>query len=42
MPDNNIALSIIDAAKKPIAAPSANVSGKPSGTNLKDIFRNIH
>ena len=41
MPDNNIALSIIDAAKKPIAAPSANVSGKPSGTNLKDIFKEL-
>ena len=41
MPDNNIALSIIDAAKKPIAAPSANESGKPSGTNLKDIFKEL-
>lgn len=41
MPDNKIALKIIEASKKPIAAPSANVSGKPSGTNLKDIFNEL-
>lgn len=38
MPDNEIALNIIEASGKPIAAPSANVSGRPSGTNLLDIY----
>lgn len=38
MPDNKIALSIIRASNKPIAAPSANVSGRPSGTRLEDIY----
>lgn len=38
MPDNDIALNIIEASQKPIAAPSANVSGRPSGTNIKDIY----
>lgn len=38
MPDNNIALEIIEAAGVPIAAPSANVSGKPSGTRIQDIL----
>ena len=37
MPDNKIACEIIKKAGVPIAAPSANVSGKPSGTNLEDI-----
>lgn len=38
MPDNDIALSIINESQKPIAAPSANVSGRPSGTTLADIY----
>ena len=38
MPDNNIALEIIKQADIPIAAPSANVSGRPSGTKLEDIY----
>ena len=42
MPDNDIALNIIEASKKPIAAPSANVSGKPSGTKLSDIFEELN
>ena len=37
MPDNEIARKIIKTLGKPIAAPSANVSGKPSGTNIEDI-----
>ena len=41
MPDNNIALNIIEASKTPIAAPSANVSGKPSGTELCDIYNEL-
>ena len=38
MPSNRIAKELISYASVPIAAPSANVSGKPSGTNIKDIF----
>ena len=38
MPDNKFALDLIEKAKVPIAAPSANKSGKPSGTNILDIY----
>lgn len=37
MPDNVIANRIIASFGRPIAAPSANESGKPSGTRLSDI-----
>ncbi len=37
MPSNKIAHALIESAKVPIAAPSANISGKPSGTNIDDI-----
>lgn len=37
MPNNLIAQAIITFAGVPIAAPSANISGKPSGTNILDI-----
>lgn len=37
MPNNKIANTIIKDFGKPIAAPSANISGKPSGTNIEDI-----
>ncbi|MDD3303933.1 MAG: L-threonylcarbamoyladenylate synthase [Clostridia bacterium] len=37
MPSNEIALALIEASKVPIAAPSANVSGRPSGTAVSDI-----
>lgn len=38
MPSNDIAKRLVELASVPIAAPSANISGKPSGTNLKDII----
>lgn len=38
MPSNKIAQELISYAGLPIAAPSANISGKPSGTNIQDIF----
>ena len=38
MPDDDTALNIIKLAGVPIAAPSANITGKKSGTNIKDIF----
>ena len=37
MPSNKIANRIIEEFGKPIAAPSANISGKPSGTQIDDI-----
>ena len=41
MPANDIALNLINHAGVPIATPSANISGKPSGTNLKDIIKDF-
>ncbi len=38
MPSNKIAHDLIKKANCPIAAPSANISGKPSGTKVQDIF----
>ena len=38
MPENIIANKLIEYSNTPIAAPSANISGKPSGTCLEDIF----
>ncbi|MBR3249189.1 MAG: threonylcarbamoyl-AMP synthase [Clostridia bacterium] len=38
MPSGKIARALIEYSGVPIAAPSANISGKPSGTNLDDIF----
>ena len=35
--NNEIALKLIEYAGVPIAAPSANISGKPSGTSVEDI-----
>ena len=37
IPSNDIAHKILAYSKLPIAAPSANVSGKPSGTDISDI-----
>ena len=37
MPNNFIASAIIARSGVPIAAPSANISGKPSGTSVEDI-----
>lgn len=38
MPNSKIALKLIELSNTPIAAPSANISGRPSGTNINDIF----
>lgn len=38
MPSNKIAHDLIKLSHTVIAAPSANKSGKPSGTNVNDIF----
>ena len=41
MPDNIIAKAIITYAGVPIAAPSANISGRPSGTKIDDIRKEL-
>ena len=38
MPSNEVARRLIELSKTPIAAPSANISGKPSGTKIEDII----
>lgn len=42
MPSNKIARDLIELANTPIAAPSANISGRPSGTNIEDIFNELN
>ena len=41
MPDHPVALSLISAAGCPIAAPSANLSGKPSPTTARDVVEDL-
>lgn len=41
MPANEIARRLIEYSKLPIAAPSANISGKPSGTKIEDIIEEL-
>ena len=38
MPDNIIAKKLIEYSNVPIATPSANISGRPSGTNINNIM----
>lgn len=42
MPDHPIALQVIALANKPIAAPSANVSGRPSPTTAKHVYDDLN
>ena len=42
MPENIIAHDLIELSNTPIAAPSANISGRPSGTNIQDIFEELN
>lgn len=41
MPSGEIARKLVETAGVPIAAPSANISGEPSGTNLRKIMRHF-
>ncbi|MCQ6963106.1 L-threonylcarbamoyladenylate synthase [Methanolobus chelungpuianus] len=41
MPDNEIALGLIMVSGKPLAAPSANLSGKPSPTNARHVIEDL-
>lgn len=42
MPSNRIAYELIKRAGVPIAAPSANISGRPSGTKISDIYDELN
>ena len=42
MPDNDIARELIRLADTPIAAPSANISGRPSPTTAKAVYHDLH
>ena len=41
MPDSLIAKTLIDYSGVPIATPSANISGKPSGTSVDNIMKDF-
>ncbi len=41
IPSNKTARALIKASGKPIAAPSANLSGKPSPTTAKDVIEDM-
>ena len=41
MPSGKIARQLVEIAGVPIAAPSANITGEPSGTNLQDIKKHF-
>ena len=42
MPSNKVARSVIEAAGTPVAAPSANLSGKPSPTAFRHAFDDMN
>lgn len=42
MPDNPIALALIEASRTPIAAPSANLSGRPSPTDFDSVYHDMN
>jgi len=41
MPKNRVALELINASRVPIAAPSANLSGKPSPTQADHVVKDL-
>ena len=41
MPSGEIARKLVEMAGLPIAAPSANITGEPSGTNLQEIKKHF-
>ena len=41
MPSGEIARNLVEFANVPIAAPSANITGDPSGTNLQEIMKDF-
>lgn len=42
MPDNEIALRLLESVNIPIAAPSANTSGRPSPTNSQHVLEDLN
>ncbi len=42
MPSSPVAAKLIEYAGVPIAAPSANISGRPSTTCFKDVFEDLN
>lgn len=42
IPSHKDARNLIDAAQKPLAAPSANLSGRPSPTTAKHVFDDMN
>lgn len=42
MPKNKIALNLIKYSQCPIAAPSANLSGKPSPTTADHVIHDLY
>lgn len=42
MPDHKVARELINLSERPIAAPSANISGKPSPTNAIDVYQDLN
>ena len=41
MPDHPVALSLLEKAGVPIAAPSANISGRPSPTRIEHVIEDM-
>ena len=41
VPDNRVALALIRAAGRPIAGPSANLSGRPSPTTARRVYESL-
>jgi L-threonylcarbamoyladenylate synthase len=42
MPQHAVALALIKESKRPIAAPSANLAGKPSPTSAEHVFADLN
>lgn len=42
MPDNEIAVKLIELSQTPIAAPSANISGRPSPTSFDHVKEDMY
>ena len=41
MPNHSVAIRLIEMSGRPIAAPSANISGRPSSTRYQDVVREL-
>ncbi len=41
MPSNESAVKLIEMASVPVAAPSANISSRPSGTRVEDVYEEL-